>query len=50
MASTNDIALAERDTDLLGTDTIPVENPATGRIIGHVPAMTAVGGLFIKLF
>ena len=41
MASTDQIAVAERDAGLRATETIPVESPATGEIIGHVRAMTA---------
>ena len=42
MTSTGTIAVAEPDTRRDARDTIPVKNPATGRTVGHVPAMTAV--------
>ena len=35
------LAVVERDARTDASDTIPVENPATGQIVGHVPAMTA---------
>ena len=41
MATTEQIVVAESDAALRATGMIPVENPATGEIIGHVPAMTA---------